>query len=886
MTGNISYLSNFKEINRGYVAFGGNPKGGKITCKVKIRRRKLDFDDVSFVKELKFNLFSVSQMCDKKNNVLFTDTKCIVLCSDFKLPDENHVLLRVSRENNMYNVDLKNIVPSGNLTCLFAKATLDESNLWHKRLGHINFKTMNKLVKGKQHRASCKSKPVNSVSQPLQRLHMDLFGPTFVKSLNKKSYCLVVTDDYSRVLVTKPHNKTPYELLLGRTPSIRFIRPFGCPVTILNTLDPLGKFDRKADEGFLVEYSVSSKAFRVFNSRTRIVQETLHINFLENQPNVAGSGPTWLFDIDTLTQSMNYQPVVAGNQPNSSIDPQNTDADATFEVKELESEVHVSPSSSDKTKKHDEKTKREAKGKSLVKLSTGFRNLSEKIENFSSHSTNRVNAASTPVTTVEPNSTNSTNSSNVVGPSNNVVSSTFEICRRSSFMDPSQYTDDPNMSALEDITYSDDEEAVGIEDGFSNLETSIPVSHILTTRVHKDHPVIQIIGDLSLAPQTRRIKREFNVARTPQQNGVVERKNRTLIEAARTKLANSLLPIPFWAEAVNTACYVQNRVLVTKPHNKTPYELLLGRSPSICFMRPFGCPFNILNTLDPLGKFDGKVDEGFFVGYSVNSKAFRVFNSRTRIVQEILHISFLENNPNVARIGPKWLFDIDTLTQSINNQPVVARNQPNHNADADVADAAFDVKENEKDVQVSPSGSDKPKKHNEKLKEMIKERVLVTAVNAPITAVGPKSTNSTNSFNTASPFDTAVKKLMKEKFQMSSMGELTFFLGKQVKQKEDEIFISQDKYVAKISRKFGLTDGKSASTPIDTKKPLLKDFDSEDVDVHTYRLIITAVSSKLMLFGLTIDAAHLMLLEDEDNTNEVSVEPTPHLPTPATPPPP
>nr|GEZ34739.1 putative ribonuclease H-like domain-containing protein [Tanacetum cinerariifolium] len=180
MTGNMSYLSVFEEINGGYVAFGGNPKGGKIT-----------------------------------------DTECIVLSPDFKLPDENQVLLRVPRENNMYNVDLKHIVPSEDLTFLFAKATLDESNLWHRRLGHINFKTMNKLVKGnlvrglpskvfennhtcvackkgKQHRASCKSKPVSSVSQPLQRLHIDLFGPTFVKSLNKKSYCLVVTDDYSR----------------------------------------------------------------------------------------------------------------------------------------------------------------------------------------------------------------------------------------------------------------------------------------------------------------------------------------------------------------------------------------------------------------------------------------------------------------------------------------------------------------------------------------------------------------------------------------------------------------------------------------------------------------------------------------------------------------
>nr|GEU47458.1 ribonuclease H-like domain-containing protein [Tanacetum cinerariifolium] len=109
MTRNISFLLDFEEINRGYVAFGGNPKCGKITSK---------------------------------------DTKCVVLSSDYKLPDENYVLHRVLRENNMYNVDLKNVVHSGDLTCLFAKAVLDESNLWHRRLRHINFKTMNKLVKG------------------------------------------------------------------------------------------------------------------------------------------------------------------------------------------------------------------------------------------------------------------------------------------------------------------------------------------------------------------------------------------------------------------------------------------------------------------------------------------------------------------------------------------------------------------------------------------------------------------------------------------------------------------------------------------------------------------------------------------------------------------
>ncbi|GKB82462.1 putative ribonuclease H-like domain-containing protein, partial [Tanacetum coccineum] len=221
MTGNMTYLTDYKEIDGGYVAFGGNPKGRKIIGRGTIKTSNLDFENVYFVKELKFNLFSVSQMCDKMNSVLFNNTECIVLSPNFKLTDESQVLLKVPRKNNMYSVDLKNIVPIGGLTYLFAKATSDESELWHRKLGHINFKTMNKLVngnlvrglpsklfenhqtyvacqKGKRHRDSCKSKTVSSVSQPLHMLHMDLFGPTFIKLLMKKMYFLVVTDDYSR----------------------------------------------------------------------------------------------------------------------------------------------------------------------------------------------------------------------------------------------------------------------------------------------------------------------------------------------------------------------------------------------------------------------------------------------------------------------------------------------------------------------------------------------------------------------------------------------------------------------------------------------------------------------------------------------------------------
>ncbi|GKD42763.1 putative ribonuclease H-like domain-containing protein, partial [Tanacetum coccineum] len=595
---NMSYLTDYEEIDGGYVAFGGNPKGGKITGKGTIKTGNLDFENVYFVRELKFNLFSVSQMCDKKNSVLFNDTECIFLSPNFKLIDESQVLLRVPRKNNMYSVDLKNIVPKGGLTCLFTKATSDESKLWHRRLCHLNFKTMNKLVKGnlvrglpsklfendqtcvacqkgKQHRASCKSKIKNSISLPLHLLHMDLFGPTFVKSLMKKMYCLVVTDDYSRftwvfflatkdetsgilksfitgienlvdhkvkvircdnrtefknremnqfcekkgilrqysvartpqqngvaerrnrtlieaartmladsklpttfwaeavntacyvqnrVLVVKPHNKTPYELFHGRTPTLSFMRPFGCPVTILNTIDHLGKFDGKADEGFFVGYSLNSKAFRVFNSRTRIVKENLHIMFSENAPNAEGSGPDWLFDIDALTRTMSYEPIFADY-----IWLPLWPADPSFSQDPKSSQDEGSKPSSDDEKKVDEDLRKNSKS-------------IEQEKDVNVNSTNNVNAAST-------------NKVNVVGGKTSI-----------------ELPDDPNMPGLEDISIFDlliDNEDVGEEDDMNNLDTTIQVRPIPTTKIHKDHPLNQVIKDLQLATQTRNMSKNF-----------------------------------------------------------------------------------------------------------------------------------------------------------------------------------------------------------------------------------------------------------------------------------------------------------------------------------------------------------------------------------------
>nr|GEW25960.1 putative ribonuclease H-like domain-containing protein [Tanacetum cinerariifolium] len=264
------------DIDGGFVAFGGSPKGGKITGKGKIGTGKLDFEDVYFVKELKFNLFSVSQMCDKKNSVLFTETECLVLSPDFKLLDENQVLPKVPRQNNMCSFDLKNVAPLGGLTCLSAKDTIDESNLWHTRVGHLNFKTMNKLVRetllegnlvrglpSKNFKMTMHVLPVrkeSSTKPPLYQMKgiKREFSVARTPQQNKVAKRKNRTLIENRVLVTKPHNEIPYELLIGRSSNIDFMKPFGCLVTILNTLDQLGKFEGKLMRGSWLDTHIQS----------------------------------------------------------------------------------------------------------------------------------------------------------------------------------------------------------------------------------------------------------------------------------------------------------------------------------------------------------------------------------------------------------------------------------------------------------------------------------------------------------------------------------------------------------------------------------------------------------------------------------------------------
>nr|GEY86479.1 putative ribonuclease H-like domain-containing protein [Tanacetum cinerariifolium] len=669
----------------------------------------------------------------------------------------------------------KNIVPFGDLTCLFAKETLDESNLWHKRLSDVNFKTINKLVKGNLVRGLptkfCGLKGIkrefsvprtpqqNGIVERKNRTLIEAARTLLVDSLLPIPFWAeaVNTTCYvqNRVLVTKPHNKTPYELLHGRLPSIGFMRPFDCPVTILNTLDPLGKFQGKVDEGFLVGYYVCSKAFRVFNSRTRIVQETLHVNFMENKPTVAGSGPAWLFDIDSLTRTMNYHPVIAENQTNSHTDlqdtkkagakgthtyvlfpvlfdgstnSQNNNKDALVDGKENDDDIQksVSPdihssSSGAQTRKQGDKTENKDKGKSPVVTITRFRDLNAALEECTNNSSNRVNAASSSVSTAGHNFINSTNDFSAAGPSNAAASPTA--------------ANSLNMPNLEDLTHSNDADDVGVEADITNLESIISVIPIPTTRIHKDHPISQIIGDLSSTTQTRSMARTVYINKKDERGIVIGNKAR----------------------------------LVAQGHTQEE---------GIDYQEVFA----------PVSRIE----------------AIRMFLAYASFMGFLLY-----------QMDVKSAFLYGTIEEEV--------------------------------YVYQPPGFEDPK-NPDKVYEVVK--ALYGLHQAP-----------------RAWYETLATYLLENGFKRGTIDQ-TLFIKKQqkdillVKQKKDGIFINQDKYVAKILKKFRLSEGKSASTLIDAEKPLLKDSDGCSLRNMVMEIVVLHILSDVLPITTNDDVTRLQALVD------------------------
>nr|GEV18768.1 putative ribonuclease H-like domain-containing protein [Tanacetum cinerariifolium] len=471
--------------------------------------------------------------------------------------------------------------------------------------------------------------------------------------------------------------------------------------------------------------------------------------------------------------------------------------------------------------------------------------------------TYRVNAISRPVTADGPNPTNSTNSFNTASPSDTVVSLNFRIARKYSFVDPSKYPDDPDMPKLEDIVYSDDEEDVGAEVDLSNLETNISGSPIATTKVHKDHNVNQIIGDLNSAPQTRSMTKMVK-----EQGGLHQINDEDFHTCSKWVFRN---------KKDERGIVIKNKVrLVAQGHTQEEgidYDevfALVARIKAIQLFLAYASFMGFMvYQMDVQSAFlYGTIEEEVYV---FQSPGFEDPDYPDKVYKVVKALYGLHQAPRA------WY---ETLANYL-------------------LENGFQKGKIDKNLFIKKQKGD----------------ILLVHVYVDDIIFG--STNK--------ELCKAFEKLMKDKFQMSSMGELTFFLRLQVKQKDDEIFISQDRYVAKILRKFGFTFIKSASTPIKTKNPLLKDLDGEDVDVHIYSKELASpkqtalgndksnpfmagsfpktICYKLMMFGLTKDAdVNFMLLGRKFNYSKYMFDsmvrnmdspnptPTPHTTPPALPP--
>nr|GEV97094.1 ribonuclease H-like domain-containing protein [Tanacetum cinerariifolium] len=457
MIGNISYLSEYEPYDGGYVSFGQG--GGKVTGKGIIKTSKLEFENVYFVKELKYNLFSVSQICYNKNSVLFTDSECIVLGNDFKLKDDTNVFLGTPRQYNMYSIDLNNIIPHKNLTYLVAKASFDEKmNKFYTKKG-IRREFSNGRTPQQNGVAERRNK---TLIEATRTILADVKLPVTFWAEAVNTACYV----QNRVLVNKSQNKTPYELFNSKIPAIGFLRPFRCHVMILNTLDHLRKFDAKGDEGYFVRYSLSGKAFRVFNKRTKNVEENMHVDFLENKLIEKEPGPNWLFDIDTLTISMNYVPVVVAGTSSTNIlaymETRNSDAPDGYNADDLESSGIFNPTATLKVPSADQV-------EPAVSLT-----VESEIPTISSR-------VPTICLDISPKS--------LSGP--RLITKWYFSQKETPSLD----------NAL--MLSNKFEDTFGMEADLSNMETSIPASPTPTFRIHKDHPKRQIIGPVDTPVQTR-----------------------------------------------------------------------------------------------------------------------------------------------------------------------------------------------------------------------------------------------------------------------------------------------------------------------------------------------------------------------------------------------
>ncbi|GJW86958.1 ribonuclease H-like domain-containing protein [Tanacetum coccineum] len=795
MTGDKNKLSDFKEFKGGYVAFGNDSKGGRISGKGTIKTSCLDFEKVSYVEELKFNLLSVSQICDKKHNVLFTDKECLILSPKFKFVDEDLVILRAPRKNDVYSLDLKNISLLVEITCLVAR---------QQRMGlpSKTFKLDHSCLacrKGKQHRASCKKIEERTVREPLELLHMDLFGPVSVESVNRKK-CdnrnRVQESSYEMVLCKNGIKKNiALQGLLSKMCCINeriglsieaarnyvtdSLLPIHFGLRQLNALlYQLGKFDGKSEEGYLLGYSTSSKGFRVYNRVTRKVQDCLHVNFLENQENQKGKGPDWMFDLDLLTPSMNYIPVRKENYANSGDKVSTLD-----DVEDLDDQqfiVHTAQPMHPEERTADKE----------IPLSSAEQALHDELVSLMhQESLAKAHNDDQRITFEEEKKRIA------LDKGKECVDSTFTLSTANT---PPQSTGNTPTDSDDDIskdgvfsTNSFDAEEGGVAD-YNNMDPTIDVPSTPTLRIHKIHPQSQIIGKSTAGVQTRRKLQDSTSNQHQALLSFIYKQNRTnhkdqqtclfacFLSQEEPKKISQALADESWVEAM------QEELLQFKLQEVWVLcDLPEGK-------RVIGTKWVFRNKRDERGTIIKNKARLVAQGYRQEEGVDydEVFAPVARIEAIRLFLAFASFMGFIVyQMDVKSAFLYGNITEEVYVKQPPGFEDPAHPNKVYVDDIIF--------------GSTKP--------SMVKD----------------------------------FEDLMQKEFKMSSMGELTFFLGLQVKQSNGGIFLSQDKYVKDILNKFDFRTIKPASTPIEAHKSLGKDEDGEDVDVHLYRFQVTPKVSHL-----------------------------------------
>ncbi|GJU72493.1 putative ribonuclease H-like domain-containing protein [Tanacetum coccineum] len=669
MTGNISYLLDFKEFDGGYVTFGRGAHGGRISGKRTLKIDSLDFEDVYFVNELKFNLFSVSQMCDKKNYVLFTDSECLVLSPNFKLPDESQILLKIPRKDNMYSFDMNNIVPKESLTCHVAKEDYLQNVL--------------KMTK-----------PVLLV----------------LKGSNTELLIEGIRREYS----------------VARTPQQNGVAERRNRTLIETARTMLA--DSKLPTTFWAK-AISTAYYK----------KTCIMGFLENKPMIKENGPKWLFDIDSLTQSMNYVPVVAGTFINESAGTQGElNASTSTQKEDISQDCVVMPIWKDASY-FDSSSKDVGTGEPKF-VADDQKQIEDDLDNENDEkdkseddsSPKEVNTARQHVNTASPEVNTSSFKLHTVDPSVNTASSNDQDSPKDIFTMGASHT----LEATHVEFFSDEDEP---EVDLGNILTSYTVPTTPNTRIHKHHPIKNAIGDIE----------PTSIAKALSDSSWVEAMQEELLQF-KLQQVWILMDLPFGKRSIGTKWVFRNkkdkRGIVIR--NKARFVAQGHRQEE-------GIDYD--KVFAPVARIE----------------AIRLF---------LAYASFM--GFLVYQMDMKSAFLYGTIKEV---------------------------------VYVTQSPGFKDPDHPDKVYKVVK--ALYVLHQAP-----------------RAWYETLANYLLDNGFKRGKIDQTLF-----IKKQKGDILLVQDKYVDEILKKFNYTNVKSGSTPVDLEKPLVKDGDANDVDVHLYRSMIRSL---------------------------------------------